>query len=232
MNWPSVAHYTCIDKRSRFFTKEVVSLFRVTRKEEIFFDLFVETVDLACQAAKKLNDLIQDYSDVDRKIDEIQAIEHNCDIKVHNIVEQLNRSFITPIDREDINEIAKELDNITDAIEDTAHRFRMFDIKKITADAKIFSDLIVTCTEELRIVMVEMKNMKTSKELCSKIVEVNRLENVGDDLYRKTMTSLFTSGMDTLEVIKWKEIYEFLENSLDACEDVANTVEGVVMKHA
>ena len=207
-------------------------MFRVTRKEEIFFDLFVDTVDLACEAAKKLKDLIDNYCDVDRKINEIQQIEHNCDIKVHNIVEQLNKSFITPIDREDINEIAKQLDNITDAIEDTAHRFRMFDIKSITEDAKKFTELLVAGTEELKIVMTEMKSMKTSKLLCSKIIEVNRLENEGDTLYRNVMTSLFTSGQDALEIIKWKEIYEFLENSLDACEDVANTVEGVVMKHA
>ena len=207
-------------------------MFRVTRKEEIFFDLFVETADMACTAAKKLNVLIHDYTDVDRKISEIQAIEHNCDMKVHDIVQHLNKSFITPIDREDINEIAKELDNITDAIEETAHRFRMFDIKTITDDAKTLSDLIVSCTDELRVVMLEMKSMKTSQELCQKIIEVNRLENVGDVLYRTAMSSLFTSGMDALEIIKWKEIYDFLENSLDACEDVANTVEGVVMKHA
>jgi uncharacterized protein Yka (UPF0111/DUF47 family) len=80
--------------------------------------------------------------------------------------------------------------------------------------------------------MAEMKNMKSSKLLCEKIIEVNRIENEGDLLYRNVMSELFTSGMDTLEIIKWKEIYEFLENSLDACEDVANTVEGVVMKHA
>ena len=207
-------------------------MFRVTRKEEIFFDLFVDTVDLACIAAKKLNDLINNYTDVDKKIDSIQEIEHNCDIKVHDIIDQVNKSFITPIDREDINEIAKELDNITDAIEDTAHRFRMFDIKFIREDAKVLSNMIVTCTEELKVVMVEMKHMKTSKLLCPKIIEVNRIENEADVLYRKAITSLFTSGMDTLEIIRWKEIYEFLENSLDACEDVANTVEGVVMKHA
>ncbi|SHH84317.1 hypothetical protein SAMN02745823_01147 [Sporobacter termitidis DSM 10068] len=207
-------------------------MFRVTRKEEIFFDLFVDTADMACLAAKKLNDLIINYTDVDKKIDAIQQIEHDCDIKVHDIVQQLNRSFITPIDREDINEIAKELDNITDAIEDTAHRFRMFDIKSIRDDAKKLSDLIVACTDELKIVMLEMKNMKTSKLLCPKIIEVNRIENDGDVLYRSAMSSLFTSGMDALEILKWKEIYEFLENSLDACEDVANTVEGVVMKHA
>lgn len=213
-------------------TKEVVYLFRASRKEEIFFDLFVETAEMACQAAKKLNDLIKNYTDIDAKISEIQQIEHNCDLKVHEIVERLNKSFITPIDREDINEIAKELDNITDAIEDTAHRFRMFNIKTIKDDAIKMSDLIVSCTEELKCVMQELKHMKTSKLLNTKIIEVNRIENVGDCVYREVMTTLFANGDDTLDILKWKEIYEFLENSLDACEDVANTVEGVVMKHA
>lgn len=207
-------------------------MFRITRKEEVFFTMFENTADMACTAAKKLNDLINNYTDVDKKIDSIQEIEHKCDQLVHSIVEQLNRSFITPIDREDINEIAKVLDNIADAIEDTAHRFRLFDIKAVTEDAKKMSDLLVTCTEELKLVMTELKNMKTSKILCKKIIEVNRIENEGDNIYRNAMASLFTSGMDALEIIKWKEIYEFLENSLDACEDVANIVEGVVMKHA
>jgi uncharacterized protein len=207
-------------------------MFRVTRKEEVFFDMFVDTAELACSAAKKLNDLIMNFTDVDKKIDAIQEIEHACDISVHDIVQQVNKSFITPIDREDINEIAKVLDNITDAIEDTAHRFRMFDIKAITEDAKKLSSLIVVCTDELKAVMLELKDMKTSKILCPKIIEVNRIENEGDILYRSAMSTLFTSGMEPLEIIKWKEIYEFLENSLDACEDVANIVEGVVMKHA
>jgi len=207
-------------------------MFRVTRKEEIFFDMFVSTADLACSAAAKLNDLINNFTDVDKKIDAIQEIEHNCDISVHDIVQQVNKSFITPIDREDINEIGKVLDNITDAIEDTAHRFRMFDIKSITEDAKKLSALIVVCTKELKNVMIELKHMKTSKLLCQHVIEVNRIENEGDILYRSAMSTLFTSGMDSLEIIKWKEIYEFLENSLDACEDVANIVEGVVMKHA
>lgn len=207
-------------------------MFRITRKEEVFFNMFESTADMACTAAKNLNDLIRNYTDVDKKISSIQEIEHKCDQLIHSIVEQLNRSFITPIDREDINEIAKELDNIADAIEDTAHRFRLFDIKAVTEDAKKMSDLLVICTEELKLVMAELKNMKSSKSLCQKIIEVNRIENEGDNIYRNAMASLFTSGMDALEIIKWKEIYEFLENSLDACEDVANIVEGVVMKHA
>jgi len=207
-------------------------VFRVTRKEEIFFDLFVETTEMSCMAARKLDELINNFVDADKKIKEIEEIEHECDQSVHNILRQLNKSFITPIDREDIYEISKMLDNITDAIESTAHKFNMFNVKSMTEDAKKLSNLIIQCTEELKGVMVEMKSMKTSKTLTKKIIEVNRIENIGDEVYREAMAKLFADGMPAIDVIKWKEIYEYLENSLDACEDVANIVEGVVMKHA
>lgn len=147
-------------------------------------------------------------------------------------MKQLNKSFITPIDREDIYEIAKNLDNITDSIESTAHRFDMFNVKSITEDTKILSNLIVMCTDELKGIMIELKSMKTSKILTKKIIEINRIENEGDDVFRCAMASLFSNGMNAIDVIKWKGIYEFLENTLDACEDIANIVEGVVMKHA
>jgi uncharacterized protein len=210
----------------------VKRVFRVTRKEEIFFDLFVETTEMSCMAARKLDELINNFVDADKKIKEIEEIEHECDQSVHNILRQLNKSFITPIDREDIYEISKMLDNITDAIESTAHKFNMFNVKSMTEDAKKLSNLIIQCTEELKGVMVEMKSMKTSKTLTKKIIEVNRIENIGDEVYREAMAKLFADGMPAIDVIKWKEIYEYLENSLDACEDVANIVEGVVMKHA
>lgn len=207
-------------------------MFRITQKEEIFFDMFVKAADKSCQAAKLLDDLVTDYVCVDKKIDAIEEIEHECDLLVHDIMKQLNKSFITPIDREDIFEIAKELDNITDAIESTAHRFRMFGIESIPTDAKTLASLIVTCTEELKGVMAEMKNMKTSKTIIPKVIEVNRIENMGDKVFREAITTLLSTCQNSVEVIKWKEIYEFLENTLDACEDVANIVEGVVMKNA
>ncbi len=206
-------------------------MFRVTHKEERFYDMFVETVDLACAAAEKLDDLMTNYVNVREKINEIEEIEHQCDQSVHNIMKQLNRSFVTPIDREDINEVATGLDDITDAIEAAAHRFRMYNVEFVTEDAKALSKLIVASTKELRDVMIELKNMKTSKILLKKIYEVNRLENESDDLYRDAVSKLFANGHDALLVMKWKEIYELLENTLDECEDVANIVEGVVMKN-
>ena len=208
-------------------------MFRVTHKEEIFFDQFVATAELTCKAAEKLDELINNYSlDIlEQKICEIEDIEHDCDQSIHDIMQQLNKSFITPIDREDINQIAKEIDNITDDIEATAQRFKMFNVKEMTEDAKILSKLIVVSTVELKNVLLEMKNMKTSKTLIKKIIEVNRLENEGDDAFRVAVTNIFADGMDAVDVFKWKEIYDYLENTLDACEDVANIVEGVVMKN-
>lgn len=207
-------------------------MFRITRKEEIFFDMFVETVENSCKAAKMLVDLMKEYTNVNSKIKAIEDVEHECDQYVHKILAQLNKSFITPIDREDIFLIAKELDNITDYVESTAHRFKMFNVTTVREEAIKLAELAVVCTNELKDVMLELKNMKRSKTLKEKVIEVNRIENEADEIYRSAMANLFTNEKDAIEVIKWKEIYEYLENTLDACEDVANIVEGVVMKHA
>ncbi len=214
------------------FAKEGVELFRITSKEEIFFDMFVETVNTTCKSAEMLEELMVNYINVGDKIRAIEETEHEGDQHVHRILEQLNRSFITPIDREDINLIAKELDNITDAIEATAHRFNMFNVQNVREDAIKLAHMIVECTKELQGVMVDLKNMKSSKTLKDRIIEVNRIEDEGDNIYRSAIAKMFVSQMDSIEIIKWKEIYEYLENTLDACEDVANIVEGVVMKHA
>lgn len=207
-------------------------MFRITRKEGIFFDMFAETVQKSYDAAILLLDLMKNYTDVINKVKEIEEVEHESDKYVHKILAQLNKSFITPIDREDIYLIAKELDNITDDIEATAHRFKMFNVKDIKEDAIKLVEMIVLCTKELKEIMIEMNNMKRSKTLKDKIIEVNRIEDDGDNIFRAAITNLFINEKDAIEVIKWKEIYEYLENTLDACEDVANIIEGVVMKHA
>lgn len=207
-------------------------MFRITSKEEIFFDLFVETANNTCKAAEMLEELMTNFNNIEEKIRAIEEAEHECDQLVHKILHQLNKSFITPIDREDIYLIAKELDNITDAIESTAHRFDMFNLTDMREDALKLAKLITICTKELRYVLSELKKMKTSKVLREKIIEVNRIENEGDTIYRNAIKKLFRTETNAIEVVKWKEIYEYLENTLDACEDVANIIEGVVMKHA
>lgn len=225
-------------------------LSRQTKKKVDFFDLFVESTESAHQAAIKLEALVfsssltnfkncdEQKQAINKQIKAIEEIEHECDQHVHKILAQLNKSFVTPIDREDIYLLAKELDNITDAIESTAHRLRMLNVTIIREEAKELAKLIVECTKELKVVMVELKHMHKKSSLSSlreKIIMVNDIENKGDNIFRDAITQLFCSedntNKDPIEVIKWKEIFEYLENTLDACEDVANIVEGVIMKH-
>ncbi len=207
-------------------------MFRPTSKEERFFDYFIETSEIICKAASLLNDLTNNYVNVNEKIKSIEDAEHACDTIVHKILNELNKSFITPIDREDIYLIARELDNITDDIEAAAQRFSMFNVKEVRPEAIVLSNLIVNATNELKNVIIEMKSMKKSKNLNDKIIQVNNIEDEADSAFRDAMTNLFLAEQDAIEVIKWKEIIDFFENTIDACEDVANIIEGVVMKHA
>jgi uncharacterized protein len=207
-------------------------MFRITRKEARFFDMFVETCDLISLSAGMLNDLIMDFNDVEVRIKKIEEVEHQCDLKVHDIFEELNKSFITPIDREDIYLIAKELDVITDRIESTAHLFKMYNISQIREEARELVRLVVQCTNELRNLMKELHKIHKTTLLMKYVVEINRIENEGDRVHRAGITKLFLQEKDPIEIIRWRDIIGYLEGTIDACEDVANVVLGVVMKHA
>jgi len=207
-------------------------MFRMTQREMTFFDVFEAASEIAYQSAVILQDLVLHYDDPEAKIKALEAKEHEGDQQVHAMMDRLNKSFITPIDREDLFAISKDLDTITDCIESTAHLFTMFDVHTVREDAKAFVKLIVEATREVHALTKEMKNFKKSKELKPKVIEVNRLENEGDQLHRRAVHTLFTQEKDPLEVMKWKEVYENLESALDACEVVSNIILGVVMKHA
>ncbi len=207
-------------------------MIKFNARESKFFDLFAHTAKDTSKAAELLEDMMCNYTDVHHKMILIEDMENKCDTHVHNLMQELNKSFITPIDREDIFLIAKEMDNITDAIEGVAHRFVMFNVTKITPDAIKLVKMITRCTRELMCVMEELRHVKYNKHLMDKIIEVNRIEDEADTIHRNAIETLFKEEKNAIEIIKWKEIYEFLENTIDACEDVANIIEGVVMKHA
>lgn len=207
-------------------------MFGLKKREDLFFDLFIEAIEKGLVAGEKLNLLMKDYTDIPAKIKEINVIENECDNYTHKIMRTLNASLITPFDREDIYYITRELDNIVDTIEDAANRFRMFNVKEIRPDAVVMSDLIVKCMEALKMLFHELKNAKKGQGLRDYIIEVNRIEGEGDVIFREAIERLFTEEPNALEVMKWKEIFEFLGSSLDACENVANTLEGVVVKNA
>lgn len=207
-------------------------MFNLSPKDDKFFEMFISTARIIHKSAEMLRDYMGDLSDSEEKFKAIKEMEHNGDRQMHLILEELNKSFITPIDREDIYLISKRLDDAIDFIEEAASRFFMYNLDHTTPDARRLGDMIEECSKELIGVMQEFKDMKKSKSLKEKIIEVNRIENEGDIVFRVAIRKLFSDGSEALEVIKWKDIYELLENALDACETVANTVEGVVMKHA
>lgn len=201
-------------------------------KEDIFFDLFEKSAQNANVAAVELEKFVHNLQDCEKRVRDIEEIEHEGDRITHKILEQLNKSFITPIDREDILTIARELDTIVDMIEATAFRFYLFNINESKNDADELVKMIITSTQELVGLVTGLRNMKKNQGLKEKIVEINRLEDLSDDMYRAAIRKLFMTETNPVEIIKWREIYEHLENSIDACETVANIIEGVIMKHA
>jgi hypothetical protein len=207
-------------------------MFNLSPKNDKFFDMFISFSEITTQAAEKFKIFAEDPSDSEEKFQQIKNLEHDGDEKLHEMFKELNNSFITPIDREDIYAIGKALDDILDFIEATASRFVMFNITKPQPHAVTFADLVLQSCIEITGLMKELKHMKKTQEIMRKIVEINRLENVGDVTFRKAIREMFDNPPSTLEVIVWKEIYECLEDTVDACEDVANIIEGVVMKHA
>lgn len=207
-------------------------MLRITKKEAVFFKLFSEAVEKSFQASKALEELMNNYEDVENKVKAISNMEHECDLQTHNIFKHLNAAFITPIDREDIFLITKELDNIADNIDEVANRFIMYNVKEIKKEAIEISRLITLSIKELSELMEELVHLKISDKLKKKIIEINRLENQGDIIFREAVKKLFAEEKDPLEVIKWNGILAYLEKALDACEEVANIIEGVVMKHA
>jgi uncharacterized protein len=207
-------------------------MFRMTDRETAFFDLFEQASQIARESAVILQELVLRYDDPDARIKALEEKEHEGDKLVHAMMDRLNRSFITPIDREDLFLISKDLDTITDLIESTAHLFTMFDVHSVKDEAKDLVALLVAATGELHAATLELKDFKKSRDLKPRVIEINRIENEGDRLYRRAVRALFTQDKDPLEVLKWKEVYEYLESALDACEHVANVILGVVMKHA
>lgn len=201
-------------------------------RDSKFFYLFETAATNVANAAQILQNLICDLSDKEAKINTLEELEHRGDELTHDIIAELNRAFITPIDREDIFLIAKEIDNIIDSIEATAHRFSMFNINDTNEFAKKMAKLIVTSANELASILHNLRKINRIVVDNKLVVDINRIENEGDETYRQAVKELFSGSYDPLTVIKWREILDHLENTLDALEDVANIIEGIAMKNS
>jgi predicted phosphate transport protein (TIGR00153 family) len=197
-----------------------------------FYELFEESAQNMVKAAHKLKDLVDTWENVGEKVGEITELEHEGDRITHQIMEQLHRTFVTPFDREDIAVLAHSLDDVTDFIHATADAMFIYKVDAPLQRAKELSDTIVEATTEVAKAIPELHHRRPLKPIIEHCVEINRLENVADDIFRAAMAELFSNTKDIAEVIKWREIYEHMESATDRCEDVANVLEGVALKHA
>ena len=198
-----------------------------------YFAFFCEMIDCACQASTALNNMFSDFQskNLRQEADVIHQIEHAADLKKHDMMSQLLREFLPPIDREDIVNISHVLDEIVDLIEEVVLSLYMNDIQKCRPDVQPMVALIVKQCEELQKLMAEFENYKKSDKLLESIIVINTLEEEGDRLYLEAMRNLKTTSTDPFELIAWRDIYSSLEDCSDACEKVADAVEEVVMKN-
>jgi len=203
--------------------------FRLIPREERFFDDFVALAEQIQKGAALLEEMIAPDRPIWDKADEIKEVEHKCDFITHEIIRRLHRTFVTPLDREDIHTLARILDDVMDAIDASAAIVRLYQIDRVRPDARELARLVAVSCEQ---VVIAMKALERRKGVTEAAVEINRLENEADRAHQTAVRRLFEEEQNPVTIIKWKEILDFLEAATDRCEDVANVLEGVVVKHA
>lgn len=208
------------------------------KKDADFFELMIEETQFASELTAQFKDLFDNFekgmesSELQTRLDAIHAIEHKGDVAHAEIVTELNRAFITPIDREDIFSVAENIDRATNAVENVAFRLWMFDIKELRSDIHDFTNLIVSCIDKSKEIITEFKNFKKSKVLTDLIHEVYEFENDGDKIYRNAVRNLFATEKDPIEIQKWRELYHDMEKCFDACSILAGSVERAAVKNS
>jgi predicted phosphate transport protein (TIGR00153 family) len=203
--------------------------FRLIPREERFFDDFVALAEQIRKGAGLLEEMLAPERPIWDKADEIKEVEHKCDFITHEVIQRLHRTFVTPLDREDIHTLARTLDDVMDAIDASAAIVRLYQIERVRPDARELARLVAISTEQ---VVIAMKALERRHGVATPAVEINRLENEADRAHQNAVRRLFEEEQNPVVIIKWKEILDFLEAATDRCEDVANVLEGVVVKHA
>jgi uncharacterized protein Yka (UPF0111/DUF47 family) len=201
-------------------------------REEDFFGLFERHAALTVQGAKEMQRLVQGGQNIRALAARIKEIEHETDVITHSCVERLHTTFITPLDRDAIYELISHMDDIMDYIESASAAVMLYELTEMTEPARQLADVLVQATEAVTVAVTGLRTLKRAEPILNACIEVNRLENVGDEILRSALADLFRTARDPLLVLKWKEVYEALENATDRCEDVANVIEGVVLEHA
>lgn len=204
--------------------------FSLIPREEKFFDLFDQMAKALQDGAALFTNLCMNWDPNSPAIQKLRDLEHECDITTHEIMDKLNRTFVTPIDREDIHGLAKELDDVIDIIQAISERMVLFRIDRVREDlielAKILEEAIANVTKAI----TSIRELNRPRRILDYCIEINRLENRADRTFEQAIAKLFNNDNKPIDIIKWKEIYDATESATDKCEDLANTIEGIVVK--
>lgn len=198
-------------------------------REEKFFELFVEDAQNVLAGARLLEEFFRSYDQRERIASQLRDLEHRGDSISHDIGQRLERTFVTPFDREDIHQLISRLDDVMDFIEEVADTCILYKIEQPTPTAHDQAEILVRQVEEI---VKALQKLRRFKDVAPHWIEIHRLENDGDRIARRAIADLFTDGNDPIEIIKWKDLYALLEDAIDSCEDAANVIERIVVKHA
>ncbi|HET6612487.1 MAG TPA: DUF47 domain-containing protein [Kofleriaceae bacterium] len=205
---------------------------RLLPKETSFFDYFEEHAKLTVIGTREFHSLVTDASNIEAKAKRIKEIEHETDVITHRCVEALHTVFITPIEREDVHRLITRMDDIMDFVESASERIVLYEVTRMIPEVVELSDTLCKAAEQVEQALKGLRDLKNPQHILDRCIDINRLENEGDAILRRALARLFKDEKDPITVIKWKEIYENLEDATDSCEDVANIIEGVVLDNA
>lgn len=205
--------------------------FRLLPRDERFFELFEQAAAIGVDGAETLQHMLEDFARAEEYRQKIADLEHNGDAVIHEVMDKLNRTFITPLDPEDIRALASRLDDIIDFTQAAAERLVLYNVSEPYPASLALAKELVATAKEVQIVVGLLRNLGQRREILEHCIEINRLENAGDKIYREALGNLFRSG-DLIELIRWKEIFEQIEQAIDECEDLADVIESVIVKNA
>ncbi len=206
--------------------------FMLIPRDTKFYDLFEQDTANLVVAAEKLVAFFENYEDVERKAKEMKDLETQGDVITHQIIQRLHSTFVTPIDREDIALLAHSMDDIMDFIEAAARTAFLYHIIQPTERARQLASIVAKIAYKLNEVLPRLRHRDQFEQILAECVEINSMENEADDVHHAALAELFYDGADPCQIIKWREIYQHLEDATDCGEDVANVLEGVVLKNA
>jgi uncharacterized protein len=197
-----------------------------------FFDFFERHAAKTLEAAHQLKAMLEDPKEAEAQAGRIKSIEHEGDQITHRAIEMLHKSFLTPIDRSDIHVLVSRLDDILDLIDSTAERVWLYELKVMEPEVLSLASVLINAVTEVKKAMTQLRNLKDRQGIIHTCMEINRYENEGDQLIRKGVARLFREERDAIRAMKCKEIFDYLEDAIDRCEDVANVIEGVALEYA